>query len=235
MNSDKLRAWVEIRTDAFVHNLKVAKELTGKKVMCVIKGDAHGHGAIECGRVLEENGADAFAVACLTEGIALRESGISAPILLLGWTPAECADKLAQYELTQSLIDEDYALELNAAAEERNVSLNVHIKLDTGMSRTGIFAQDNAKGAAQMACRIASLPHLNVKGIFTHFAAADMPEKDDFTAWQLKNYEDVLREMKNQGFTQPVIRHTGNSAGIMYHKEVHFDMVRMGVMMYAAT
>ena len=79
VTNDTIRAWVEINKDAFVHNLAVAKQLTGKKVMCVIKGNAHGHGAVECGRLLEAHGADAFAVACLTEGIELREGGFKIP------------------------------------------------------------------------------------------------------------------------------------------------------------
>ena len=232
MTNDTMRAWVEIHRDAFVHNLAVAKKLTGKKVMCVIKGNAHGHGAVECGKLLEAHGADAFAVACLSEGIELREGGIQKPILILGWTPAACAAQLAEYELAQSVIDEEYAAELSGAACAAGVTVDIHAKLDTGMSRTGILAQKDPKAAAETVNRVATLPNLNIKGIFTHFAAADMPEKDDFTAWQLSNYNAVLAELDALGFDREVVRHTGNSAGIMYHPETHFDMVRMGVMMY---
>ena len=134
MTNDTMRAWVEIHRDAFVHNLAVAKKLTGKKVMCVIKGNAHGHGAVECGKLLEAHGADAFAVACLSEGIELREGGIQKPILILGWTPAECAAQLAEYSLAQSVIDEEYAAELSGAACAAGVTVDIHAKLDTGMS-----------------------------------------------------------------------------------------------------
>ena len=232
MTNDTIRAWVEINRDAFVHNLSVAKQLTGKQVMCVIKGNAHGHGALECGRLLEAHGADAFAVACLSEGIELREGGIQRPILVLGWTPAEYAAQLAEFRLAQSVIDEEYALELNEAAKAAGKVVEIHAKLDTGMSRTGIFAQEDPKDAAQVVYRISRLPHLNMTGIFTHFAAADMPEKDDFTAWQLANYHAVLSELEMLSFDRKVVRHTGNSAGILYHPETYFDMVRMGVMMY---
>lgn len=232
MTNDTIRAWVEISTDAFVRNLELAKRLTGKKVMCVIKGDAHGHGAVACGRVLDQHGADAFAVACLTEAIALRESGIEKPILILGYTPVECTEELADYSLAQSVLDEDYAVELNEAAKALGKTVDIHAKLDTGMSRTGIFAQEDPKAAAETVCRIAALSNLTLKGIFTHFAAADMPEKDDFTAWQLSNYRAVLSEMETLGFHGDIVRHAANSAGIMYHPETHFDMVRMGVMMY---
>lgn len=232
MTAETMRAWAEIDTGALLHNLELAKRLTGKQVMCVIKGDAHGHGAVACGRVLEAGGADAFAVACLEEAIALRNAGIGLPILVLGWTPAAFAASLVQYRLAQSVLDEAYARELNDAAAALDSSISVHIKLDTGMSRTGIFAQEDPARAAQAVCAIAALPHLRLEGIFTHFAAADMPEKDSFTAWQVRNYTAVLEEMEKQGFRSPIIRHAGNSAVILSHPEAHFDMVRMGVMMY---
>ena len=114
MTTDTIRCWVEVSLDAFAKNFKLAQELTGKKVMCVIKGNAHGHGALKSGLHLEKNGADAFAVACFTEAVELREGGITKPILILGWTPAECAEQMADYNLTQSVFDEQYAIELNA-------------------------------------------------------------------------------------------------------------------------
>lgn len=232
MTETTMRAWVEIDTGAIVHNLKVAKQLTGKKVMPVIKGNAHGHGAVMAGLAMEAAGADAFAVACLNEGIELRRSGIKVPILVLGWTPAEFVSKLAGFDLTQSVIDEEYAIELNEAAQAAEVTVDIHAKLDTGMTRTGIFAQTDPAAAAAIVYRISKLSNLNITGIFTHFAAADMPEKDDFTAWQLSNYKAVLAELDKLGFDKEVVHHTGNSACILGHPETYFDMVRMGVMMY---
>lgn len=229
MTAETMRAWAEIDLQALVQNLQYARELSGKKIMCVIKGDAHGHGAVACGRALEKAGADAFGVACLEEGIALRKSGSRLPILVLGWTPAEFAGELIRYDLTQSVLDEDYARQLSEAV---TAPLQVHVKLDTGMSRTGILAQEDPAEAAQAILRISQLPKLHLTGIFTHFAAADMPEKDDFTAWQKQNYEAVLSKLESLGFDRPITRHVGNSATIMYHPEAHFDMVRMGVMMY---
>ena len=224
-----MRAWAEIDLQGLVQNMQYARKLTGKKIMCVIKGDAHGHGAVACGKALEENGADAFGVACLEEGIALRKSGSKLPILVLGWTPVEFVHELIRYDLTQSVLDEEYAKELHQAAQK---PLQIHVKLDTGMSRTGILAQNDAAAAAETVLRISQLPNLNLTGIFTHFAAADMPEKDSFTARQRQNYEAVLHELDRLGFHRQIIHHVGNSATIMYHPEAYFDMVRMGVMMY---
>lgn len=232
MTNDTMRTWAEIDTAALVHNLNYAKKCTGKKIMCVIKGDAHGHGAVGCAKVFESSGADAFAVACLSEGIALRQAGVRLPILLLGWTPAEYAGSLAEFDLTQSILDEAYALELNDTAKALGKTLDVHIKLDTGMSRTGIYAQSDHHRAAEAVLRIDRLSNLSITGIFTHCAAADMPEKDNYTAWQLSNYRAVLTELTKLGFDTPVLHHVGNSTCIMYHPEAHFDMVRMGVMMY---
>ena len=226
------RTWAEIDTSALIHNFHIAKERTGKKVMCAIKGDAHGHGAVMCGKVLQASGADAFAVACLNEGIELRKSGITLPILILGLTDPGAAPELAEYELIQSVFDEGYAQALNQAATLAQKTLEVHVKLDTGMSRTGIFAQDNPAEAAKTVMRINELQNLNITGIFTHCAAADMPEKDDFTRFQVANYKAVLDALEQLGFDKPVIHHVGNSAVILNHPEAYFDMVRMGVMMY---
>ena len=227
------RAWAEIDLNALVNNYRtLQKAAGGAKMMCVIKGDAHGHGAVPLGLALAKEGADAFGVAALSEGIALRKAGIEQPVLVLGWTPAQLADQLVSYRLTQSILDEAYADELSEACEGLDAPLDVHIKLDTGMTRTGIFAQKDHKKAAETVCRIDKLPNLRITGIFTHFAVADVPEKDDFTEWQRGNFCAVLDEMKKLGFEKDVVRHASNSAGILFHPDCRFDMVRAGVALY---
>ena len=138
--SPSARTWAEIDMAALKHNYEIARA-TGKKVMCVIKADAYGHGAVRCGRYLEKCGADAFAVACLSEALELRQGGITKTILILGYTSHEYAKVLADNDITQTLVDESHALELNEAAKAANVTVKGHIKLDTGMSRAGLFAQ----------------------------------------------------------------------------------------------
>ena len=232
ISRETMRCFAEIDLGAMVHNLQVAKKLSGRKVMAVIKGDAHGHGAVRCGLSLEAHGCDAFAVACLEEGIELRKGGIRVPVLILGWTPAAFASDLAEYDLTQSILDEAYAVSLSEALSKTGQTVDVHVKLDTGMSRTGIFAQGRHREAAEAVLRISKLPGLHLTGIFTHYAAADVPAKDDYTAWQLGNYKAVLKELDALGFQGEIVRHASNSAAVLFHPETYFDMVRMGVMVY---
>ena len=233
MTKETMRAWAEIDLSALVHNFGVAKGLSGRKVCAVLKGDAHGHGAVRCAKALEAHGCDAFAVAALSEGVELRGAGIKAPVLVLGWTPAEFAGTLSEHGLTQSIFDEAYALALEEALSAAGMTLDVHVKIDTGMSRTGIYAQEGAADAAEAVLRIARLPHLRITGIFTHYAAADKRGKDGFTAWQYENFRAVLRRLAEAGFDfGSVTVHASNSACVLFHPETYFDMVRAGVMLY---
>lgn len=226
------RAWAQIDLAAMTHNFNIAKS-TGKKIMCVIKANAYGHGAVRCGLHLEKLGADFFAVACLAEALELREGGITRPILILGYTPAEYAPELARYSITQTVQDEASARQLSRAAVNSGVEVNVHVKVDTGMSRIGIYAQDReaALAAADEVERIYALPGLRVQGVYTHFSVADSPEQDSYTEWQLDNYNAVLSALAAKGI-HPDLRHAGNTAAIMNHPEAHFDMVRAGIMLY---
>jgi alanine racemase len=201
--------------------------------MCVIKANAYGHGAVECGRYLEKHGADAFAVASLGEAKELRDAGITLPILILGYTPPEYTELLLKYDAAQTAVDEDHAKALSDAAQKLSARLKIHIKLDTGMSRLGLFAQgeEAAADAARSALRISSMQGLEVEGMYTHFAIADEERGNDYTAWQFNNYLTVLNILKKAGARPPVC-HASNSACILYHPEAQFDMVREGIMLY---
>jgi len=226
------RAWAEINLSALKHNLDVAKQ-TGRRVMCVIKANAYGHGAVPCGRFLQDNGADAFAVATIDEAIELREHGIALPILVLGYTHHNYAKLLTHYRLEQTVVDESAAAELSLAAMQAGTKINVHVKVDTGMSRAGILAQgeESAHEAAMAVERIMEMEGLNVVGLYTHFAAADMPTEEKFTAWQMNNFNIIIDYLTAQN-KRPAICHTSNSAAIMNHVNTHIDMVREGIMLY---
>ncbi|MBR4018241.1 MAG: alanine racemase [Clostridia bacterium] len=226
------RAWAQIDLAAMTHNFNIAKS-TGKKVMCVIKANAYGHGAVPCGLHLQKLGADFFAVACLAEAIELRRGGISKPILILGYTPAEYAAELAQHDITQTVYDMESAKALSAEAAKAGVTIDVHVKVDTGMSRIGIYAQDAeaAASAADEIEHIYGLPGLKVRGVYTHFSVADDMDQTRYTNWQLSNYKAVLDALSVKGI-HPELRHAGNTAAIMNHPDSHFDMIRAGIMLY---
>ena len=226
------RAWAEIDLNALKRNLDIAKR-TGKRVMCVIKANAYGHGAVPCGLFLQDNGADAFAVATLEEAIELRERNITLPILVLGYTHHSYVKLLAHYRLEQTLVDEAAAAEMSLTAMQAGVRINAHVKVDTGMSRAGIFAQGEecAHEAARAVERIMDMEGLNVVGLYTHFAAADMRGENDYTAWQLNNFNIIVEDLTALG-KRPAICHASNSAAIMERPNAHIDMVREGIMLY---
>lgn len=224
------RAWLEVDEEALRHNLNVALT-TGKKVMAVIKGNGYGVGAAELARRLEAFGCHAFGTACLDEAIELRKV-TGRPILILAYTSAEEAKLLSQYDIVQTAVDLDHARQLNQAARDLGCKLKVHIKLDTGMSRFGILAQNEPGSAADQVKEILDMDHLAVEGIFTHFSMADMPERDSFTAWQLNNFNAVIREVQRSGIKREFLCHASNSAGILFYPEARFDMVRAGAMLF---
>lgn len=226
------RAWLEVNLSALVHNLRVAQS-GGKQVMAVIKGDAHGQGAPRIGSVLEANGCNAFGVACLSEALDLRQA-VRGPILILSYTPEARTSLLVKHKLMQTVTDLDYARALNAAAERCNAVVDVHIKLDTGMSRYGIMAQGETCYSEAIAevCQVFEMKSLRVRGIFTHFSMADAPEGNAYTAWQLRSYNAVINGVRSSGIRAPFLCHTSNSAAILYHPEARFDMVRAGAMLF---
>lgn len=230
-----LRARAEIDLGAIRCNYNIAKA-SGKKVMCVIKGDAHGHGAVKCGRFLESLGADAFAVACLEEALQLRDGGITKPILILGYTPPtpNAVAVIARAGLMQTLLDEEYAQCLDKSARSAGVRVECHIKLDTGMSRLGVYAQGAkaAKEAGVCARRMFDLEGLKVSGIYTHFSAADMPDRAWYVRCQIDNFLTALDALGLDTLPERPLIHMSNSAAIMGCPEARFDMVRAGVMLY---
>ena len=224
------RTWVEIDLSALKHNLNYAKRNIGRKVICVIKADAYGHGAVECGKFLEANGADMFAVAALQEAIELRENGIKLPILILGYTAPEHAAVISKLDLEQTVVDEEHAYSLNQAAKEAGVTVKVHASLDTGMSRIGIFAQADHMAAILAVEHICNMSNLSVVGMYTHFAAADDPAEYEFTAFQYRNYSIVYSGLADRGIRIPNC-HVSNSAAIL-SSPIHFDSIREGIILY---
>lgn len=230
MNNPLKRTWAEIDLDALTYNYHQIKQLLSPstRFCAVVKADAYGHGDLRCAHALDRAGADWFAVSNLIEGIRLRGAGIEKPILILGYTPAERAADLCHYELTQTVYSLDFAKQLSAALNGVG-SIDIHIKIDTGMSRLGFFGPDAVFQIAQTC----SLPNLHATGIFTHFTSADGPtQKDeDFTALQHQRFVDTLALLKQQHITFEIC-HCCNSAATMLHPNYHMDMVRPGLILY---
>ena len=191
MKSVLHRTWAEIDTAAIVRNYQTVKQGLAPTCRCmaVVKANAYGHGAVAVATALAKAGADWFGVSNLNEAIELREGGITAPILILAYTPPEHAERLAQYHLTQAVLDGEYAARLEAAAAAADVTVNAHVALDTGMSRIGFFCQgETPLDELTAAC---TLPHVKVSGIFTHFAVADTPSMDEVTQTQFRRFTDT--------------------------------------------
>ena len=205
--------WLEIDLGAIAHNVRRLKQLAGDaQLMISLKADAYGHGAIQVAQTALHNGASWLGVACLSEGVALRQAGIAAPILILGFTPAWQARDALRHDLTATIFDAEVAQAFSRAALALDRQARVHIKIDTGMGRLGIFHRD----AAAFVASLIGLPGLVVEGIFTHLSVADGASEWEvaYTAEQLAAFDGVLADLRAAGIDIPLV-HALNSAGLL--------------------
>lgn len=220
--------WTEIDLSAIAQNVRMIKSLLSinTRFCAVVKADAYGHGAVPVAQTVLEAGADQLAVAILSEGIELRRSGITAPILILGYTPSIQASLVVTNELSQTVFSWEMAKALSDAATLAGGKVKVHLKIDTGMSRIGILPKD----AADFAVSVAALPNLEIEGVYTHFATADSGDKT-FCREQFACFQEALAAIAERGIDIP-IRHCANSAATIDMPEMHLDMVRAGIILY---
>ena len=206
------------------------------RLMAVVKADGYGHGAVKVGVKALDSGAKWLGVARLEEALPLREAGISAPILVFGYVCPEQAATAARHDLTLTIYDLNMATALSEAAAAVGKPLDVHLKVDTGMGRVGMIVHGNPmdKEARQVQIReiekIARLPGIRLKGVYTHFAAADSRDKT-YTSGQIASFDSLLADLEKQGIGFR-IRHAANSAGLIAHPASHYDMVRPGISLY---
>ena len=213
-------------------NIRLAASPSAK-LMAVVKADAYGHGAVRCSKVLDGCGADWFAVSNLEEALELRRGGIEKPILILGYTPPQYAPSLAVNNISQAVFSLDYARELSRYATEFGLQVNIHIKIDTGMSRIGFVYHDNIEdsGAIDEIIEAVNLDGLYPEGIFTHFARADEVSGEVYTRLQFGLFMDAIARLEENGIKFE-LRHCSNSAACLDYPEMHLDMVRTGIIMY---
>jgi len=219
-----MNTYAEISLEAIKYNIGEIKKLIspGKKFMAVTKANAYGHGAAAVSRAAVEAGADYLGVANLREALELREAGILSPILILTESPTSVTDEIIQHGLTQTIYSFSEAKALSDEADKRKKPVRVHIKIDTGMGRVGVAPSE----ATAFITKVSSLPGLSIEGVFTHFAVAEDPE-DHFTRQQFEKFQQIASKLQNIP-----LRHSANSAAVLFHPETHLDMVRVGLMMY---
>lgn len=230
------RTWADIDLDCIRHNYReLKKRLPGTcRTMAVVKADAYGHGDGYVSRALQREGADWFGVSNINEAISLRKQEVTKPILILGYTPPEQAGTLAAMTISQTVYSAEYARELSGAARSQGVIVDCHIKVDSGMTRIGYYAQNgHEEQAAREIAQTCALPNLTCTGIFTHFSCADefSAESTAFTKAQFASFMKTVALLEAEGTTFQ-FRHCCNSAAALAYPEMHLDMVRLGVVLY---
>ena len=223
-----LRCYAEISLEAIGHNIREVKKRLpeGVKLLGVVKANAYGHGAVPVASYLE-NQVDYFATATIEEAVELRENGISAPILILGYvSPSQYGD-LVEYDITQTIDSYAQALALEKEAARQNRKAKAHLAVDTGMTRIGFQVTEHD---ADEAAKIADLPHIELEGMFTHFSCADQEDKT-YCSMQMEKYDKMTALLAERGVTIP-LRHICNSARIMEFDDHRFEMVRSGIITY---
>lgn len=223
------RAWVTVNHNALANNVRALKSLLSPKtrLMTVIKADAYGHGAVKVAKTVLQNGANAIAVATVNEGIELRQAGIEAEILVLGAINSPTEIKLlVDWQLEPTICTIEQGLIFTEVLEGLNANLKVHLKIDTGMSRLGTLWQD----AVDFVTKIFTLPQLQVTSIYSHLATADDLDPT-MMRQQHTRFEKCLQQLQEKGINI-TCRHLANSAGTLCDRNLHYDLVRVGLALY---
>jgi len=216
--------------DALRWNFRQIREKIGPevRVLSVVKADAYGHGAREVARALAAAGSESFGVATLEEGVELRAAGIRSPILVLAGVYPEQLGEFIQHRLTPAICETEAFKQLEKEARRRGVTLNFHLKVDTGMGRIGLPSAEVERWLPEMG----QIESLKLEGLFSHFSHAESVE-GSYTQSQLKAFQLVLKRLRSAGYNPPWV-HLANSAAVITLPSAHFTMVRPGLMLYGA-
>jgi alanine racemase len=217
-----------INLNAISANVATVRNIIGpaRDLMAVVKADAYGHGALNVSKTALKSGATCLGVALPEEGEALRSQNVDVPILVLGLIHAKEAAKVVQFRLEQTVCTLELAEALNQTAESSSDKVSVHVKVDTGMGRIGLFPRD----AIDFIRRISRFKNIQIKGIFSHLPCADHADKT-LTHRQIGIFDDLVKEIEASGIHIPQ-KHLANSAGILDFPNSHYDLVRPGIMLY---
>jgi alanine racemase len=232
-------AWAEIDLGAVCENVRELRRVAqpSAMLMAVVKANGYGHGAVRIAETALKAGASWLGVANLAEAMSLRVAGIHAPILIFGYSFPESVSILADFNLSQSVYSVDMAREISAVAASIGKTIKIHVKIDTGMGRLGIPADETIESKssqimdpADQIRTIASLEGLSIEGLFTHFAASDHRDKS-YSALQLSRFMKLIQRLRRIRIS-PGIVHAANSAAVIDMPETHLDMVRAGISIY---
>jgi len=218
----------EINLSNLEFNFRQVEKIVGLKtrIMAVIKCDAYGHGLLPIAKRLAKLHTDYLAVASIDEAIILRENKIKSPILILGNILIKDINAIIKYNLAQTISEYQLASELSRMAKQNNKIIRVHIKVDTGMGRLGIPHWE----VGAFLERVMKFEALHVEGLFSHLSSADNLE-NGFTKTQIEGFKKAIEIGRALGLELPM-NNLANSAGVMAHKDTHFDLVRPGIMLY---
>lgn len=224
------RVWAEINLDAVAENYQAMRDniCEETKMIAVVKTDGYGHGAVPVSKLLEPlDYIWGFAVATAEEAYELRKSGITKPILILGYTFAEDYERLTKEEIRPAVFKYDMAEQMSEAALAAGRKISIHLVLDTGMTRIG-FA--DTEESMREILKIQALPGIEIEGMFTHFARADELDKSHARE-QARRYIRFSKRLEEAGVSIP-LKHCSNSAAILEMPEVNMDLVRPGITGY---
>lgn len=221
-------AWVEIDLDAVRANTRAFKKRLkpGVKMMCAVKADAYGHGAVRCAKVMNGAGADQFAVATVAEGVELRQAGITNPILMLGQPPLEAIDAILEHDIMPAVYTSDFVLAYGERAAALDKVGRYHLAIDTGMTRIGVAPEE----VVEFRHGIDFHRGIECAGTFTHFATADALGDWDFRQ-QATRFMDAIGALRDAGYETGLV-HCDNTPGTILHPELHNDMARVGIGLY---
>ncbi len=229
MDNSGRPTWAEIDLDALAHNFHVIRERVGPhvRVLAAVKANAYGHGAVECSRRLAREGVDWLGVALPEEGVELRDAGIMKPILCLGGSWVGQEDLCIQHSLTPVVYRIELVESLDRAASDAGKTIDIHVKIDTGMGRLGVRCDD----LPDFCDALRRFRNVRVDGALTHLASADDQTKGEYTENQLRRFRGALAMLRDNGFT-PTQIHAANSAGLFAFPESRFNLVRPGGTLY---
>lgn len=219
--------WAEVDLGAVKYNFLQTKKLIGKdtSMLVVVKGNAYGHGMVEVSRTLQESGADFLGVATLDEALILRKRRINKPILILGSVLQHELKPAIENNITLTLCHAELAKAIDKLASKLNKIARVHIKVDTGMGRIGVWHEE----AFDFVKYVVNLKNIFIEGIYTHFSVAGRDKF--FTAYQIDSFTALLEQLRRSGI-EILYRHAANSIATVNLKKSHLNIVRPGIIIY---